>query len=89
MLGSSSYPHLYVPNQIPQQTESNTSPATLFLSGKMHEIVLDRTFESTIHLVHSLVLQILIDNVSLVSFAENASATRRNLDSVLSLLKDM
>ncbi|PTU17963.1 hypothetical protein P175DRAFT_0444972 [Aspergillus ochraceoroseus IBT 24754] len=40
---SSSYPRLYVPNQIPRQTKSNTSPATLYLSGKMYEIVLDRT----------------------------------------------
>ncbi|KAJ6023874.1 hypothetical protein N7540_004671 [Penicillium herquei] len=45
-LGSSSYPRLYVPNQIPRQTESNTSPATLFLSGKMHEIVVDGTSDA-------------------------------------------
>lgn len=43
---SSSYPRLYVPCQIPRQTESNTSPATLFLSGKMHEIVLDGTVDA-------------------------------------------
>lgn len=41
--GPSSYPRLYAPSQIPRQTESNTSPATLFLSGKMYEIVLDGT----------------------------------------------
>jgi hypothetical protein len=87
MLGSSSYPRLCVPNQIPQQTESNISPATLFLSRKMHEIVLDRTSDRTIHLLLSLVLQMLIYNASLASFAENASATGRNLDSVLSQLK--
>ncbi|OJD13780.1 hypothetical protein AJ78_05788 [Emergomyces pasteurianus Ep9510] len=46
MLGSSSYPRLYVPSQIARQTELNTSPATLFLSGKMHEIVLDGTFDA-------------------------------------------
>lgn len=44
---SSSYPRLYVPSQIPRQTESNTSSATLFLSGKMHEIVLDGTLDGT------------------------------------------
>ena len=43
MLGSSSYPRLHVPSQIPRQTDLNTSPATLFLSGKMHEIVLHGT----------------------------------------------
>ena len=43
LLGPSSYPRLYVPSQLPRQTELNTSPATLFLSGKMHEIVLDGT----------------------------------------------
>ncbi|KAJ5232069.1 hypothetical protein N7468_005025 [Penicillium chermesinum] len=43
---SSSYPRLYVPSQMPRQTESNTSPATLFLSGKMHEIVLDETLDA-------------------------------------------
>ena len=40
MLGSSNYPRLHVPSQIPRQRDLNTSPATLFLSGKMHEIVL-------------------------------------------------
>ncbi|KAJ5535391.1 hypothetical protein N7527_001645 [Penicillium freii] len=45
--GLSTYPRLYVPSQIPRQTESNTSPATLFLDGKMHEIVLDRTPDAT------------------------------------------
>ncbi|KAB8069842.1 hypothetical protein BDV29DRAFT_182018 [Aspergillus leporis] len=67
--GSSSYPRLYIPGQIPRQTELNTSPATLFLSGKMHEIVLDGTLDA--------------------SFAENASATGRNLEHVLDELKDM
>ncbi|CAG8069883.1 unnamed protein product [Penicillium salamii] len=43
LLGLSSYPRLYIPNQMPRQTELNTSPATLFLDGKMHEIVLDGT----------------------------------------------
>ncbi|KAL4807922.1 hypothetical protein BDV18DRAFT_136379 [Aspergillus unguis] len=41
--GASSYPRLYIPGQISRQTNSRTSPATLFLSGKMHEIVLDGT----------------------------------------------
>lgn len=43
LLGLSTYPRLYILSQIPRQIESNTSPATLFLGGKMHEIVLDRT----------------------------------------------
>ncbi|KAL4780179.1 hypothetical protein BJX76DRAFT_55392 [Aspergillus varians] len=40
---SSSYPRLYIPNNLPRQTESNISPATLCLFGKMHEITLDGT----------------------------------------------
>ncbi|KAJ5284798.1 hypothetical protein N7524_000104, partial [Penicillium chrysogenum] len=67
--GLSTYPRLYIPSQIPRQTESNTSPATLFLDGKMHEIVLDGTPDAT--------------------FAEHASATGRNLATVLDQLKDM
>lgn len=41
----SSYPRLYVPNQMPRQTELNASLATLLLYGEMHEIVLDGTFD--------------------------------------------
>ncbi|KOS38369.1 hypothetical protein ACN38_g10811 [Penicillium nordicum] len=41
--GSTSYPRLYTPRQIPRQTELNTSPATLFIGGKMHHLVLDGT----------------------------------------------
>ncbi|KAJ5245570.1 hypothetical protein N7489_005666 [Penicillium chrysogenum] len=67
--GLSTYPRLYIPSQIPRQTESNTSPATLFLDGKTHEIVLDGTPDAT--------------------FAEHASATGRNLATVLDQLKDM
>lgn len=48
MPGSSSYPRLYVPSQIPRQTNLDTSPATLFLSGKMHEIVLDGTDDGAV-----------------------------------------
>lgn len=48
MLVSLSYPRLYVPRQIPRQTEVDISSATLFLSGKMREIVLDGTPDSTI-----------------------------------------
>ncbi|KAJ5177555.1 uncharacterized protein N7500_000254 [Penicillium coprophilum] len=43
----SSYPRLYVPNQLPRQTELDTSPATLLLDGKMDELVLDGTFDAT------------------------------------------
>ncbi|KAJ5715408.1 uncharacterized protein N7483_012589 [Penicillium malachiteum] len=71
--GSLSYPGLYVPNQIPRQKESNTSPATLFLSGflsgKMHEIVLDGTPDA--------------------EFAEMARATGQDLAGPLEQLKDM
>ena len=48
MLESSNYPRLHVPRQIPRQTESSISPATLFLGGKMHEIVLDGTADGNI-----------------------------------------
>lgn len=48
MLESSSYPRLHVPIEMPRQTEHNTSPATLYLSGCMHEIVLDGTSDGTI-----------------------------------------
>ncbi|KAJ5587576.1 uncharacterized protein N7459_003341 [Penicillium hispanicum] len=67
--GPSSYPRLYIPHQLPRQTELNTSPATLFLAGKMHEIVLDGTPDAT--------------------FAEHATASVRNLGTVLDQLKDM
>ncbi|PGH26498.1 hypothetical protein AJ80_01812 [Polytolypa hystricis UAMH7299] len=40
---SSSHPRLHILRNIPRQTDSNTSPATLFLTGKMHEVVLDGT----------------------------------------------
>ena len=43
ILQSPSYPRLYVPTQFPRQSESNTSPATMFLGGKMYEIVIDGT----------------------------------------------
>ncbi|KAJ5577509.1 uncharacterized protein N7459_006473 [Penicillium hispanicum] len=43
ILGSSTYPRLHIPENMPHQTDSNTSPATLLLFGKMHQIVLDGT----------------------------------------------
>jgi len=89
MLGSSSYPRLYVPSQMPQQTESNTSPATLLLNGKMHEIVLDGTPDGTIQSPILPILRILIHNVYLAIFAEHASATVRDMGDVLEQLKDM
>lgn len=48
ILASPSYPRLYVPTQFPRQSESNTSPATIFLSGKMYEIVIDGTEDGTV-----------------------------------------
>ncbi|EAS27280.3 uncharacterized protein CIMG_13495 [Coccidioides immitis RS] len=41
--GPSSYPRLHIPINFPRQTDSNTSPATLHLTGNMHDIVLDGT----------------------------------------------
>ncbi|KAJ5796190.1 uncharacterized protein N7518_004730 [Penicillium psychrosexuale] len=78
LLGSTSYPRLYVPSQISRQTELNISPATLFIGGKIH------------HLSQILpVLRILIHDTYLAIFAENANATRRSLESVLDQLKDI
>lgn len=48
ILASPSYPRLYVPAQFPRQSESNTSPATIFLSGKMYEIVIDGTEDGAV-----------------------------------------
>ncbi|KAK2827814.1 hypothetical protein FQN49_007314 [Arthroderma sp. PD_2] len=42
-LGPSSYPQLRIPSNFPRQTDSNTSPATIHLTGKMHDMVLDGT----------------------------------------------
>ncbi|KAJ5497767.1 hypothetical protein N7453_006818 [Penicillium expansum] len=85
--GSSSYPRLYIPNQIPRQAESNTSPATLFMGGKMHHLVLDGTPDVTNTSIP--VLRVLIYNAYLAIFAEHANETGRNLESVLDQLKDM
>ncbi|KAJ5426710.1 hypothetical protein N7465_001780 [Penicillium sp. CMV-2018d] len=46
-LESPGYPRLYVPTQFPRQSESNISPATIFLSRKMYEIVIDGTEDGT------------------------------------------
>lgn len=86
---SSCYPRLYVPCQIPRQTESNTSPATLFLSGKMHELVLDGTLDGTTQSQIRPVARMLIHDIYLANFAEKANATGQNLASVLHQLKDM
>lgn len=88
LLGSTSYPRLYTPSQIPRQTELNTSPATLFIGGKMHHLVLDGTPDGNQSQILP-VLRILIYNAYLAIFAENANATGRNLASVLDQLKDM
>lgn len=85
----SSYPRLYVPSQMPRQTESNTSPATLFLSGKMHEIVLDGTLDGINHVLIRPATRTLTHDMHLANFAEKANATGQNLASVLHQLKDM
>lgn len=87
LLGSSSYPRLYIPNQIPRQTESNTSPATLLLDGKSHEIVLDGTPDGTSYI--SFPSNTLICNADLAIFAEHASASIRDLKSVLDELEHL
>ncbi|KAJ6097000.1 hypothetical protein N7486_007746 [Penicillium sp. IBT 16267x] len=88
--GSSSYPRLYVPSQMPRQTESNTSSATLFLSGKMHEIVLDETLDCRPRYQPTPgFFSILIHHVYLAKFAENATATGRHLETVLRQLRDI
>lgn len=42
-LESASYPWLEIPQNLPRQSNSNTSPATLYLFGATHTIVLDGT----------------------------------------------
>ncbi|KAM5470231.1 hypothetical protein MauCBS54593_004116 [Microsporum audouinii] len=42
-LGPSSYPQLRIPANLPRQTGTNTSPATIYLDGVMNSIVLDGT----------------------------------------------
>lgn len=55
----------------------------------MYEIVLHGTPDGKDQSSILPVLQILIPNVSIANFAENASATRRSLGRVLDQLKDM
>ncbi|CAG8195927.1 unnamed protein product [Penicillium nalgiovense] len=78
LLGSTSYPRLYAPSQIPRQTELNSSPATLLMGGKMHHLVLDGTPDGNQSQIFP-VLRVLIHNAYLAIFAENANATGRNL----------
>ncbi|DAA73865.1 TPA_exp: Uncharacterized protein A8136_3851 [Trichophyton benhamiae CBS 112371] len=44
--GSSKYPQLRIPMNLPRQTDSNTSSATIYLNGKMHNMVLDGTADA-------------------------------------------
>jgi hypothetical protein len=74
---------------MPHQTEANTSPATLFLDGKMHELVLDGTPDGIIQPQILPVLRILIHNAYLATFAEHANTTMRNLGGVFKQLEDM
>lgn len=55
----------------------------------MYEIVLDGTDDGIIQSPILLLLRILIHNIYLANFAENASATGQNLASVLHQLKNM
>ncbi|KAJ5516109.1 hypothetical protein N7527_007669 [Penicillium freii] len=86
--GLTSYPRLYAPSQIPRQTELNTSPATLFIGGKMHHLVLDGTPDGKQSQILP-VLRILIYSTYLAIFAEHANDTAQNLVRALYLLKDM
>lgn len=69
-----------------RQTNTDTSPATLFSSGKMYEIVLDGTFdgESPFSIRSSSILMVFV-----AQFPEHSSATGRNLGPVFNQLKDM
>lgn len=42
-LESASYPRLEIPQNLPRQTNTNTSPATLYLFGATHTVALDGT----------------------------------------------
>lgn len=42
------FPRLIIPRDLPRQSTSNKSPATLWLYGLRHEISLDGTFDSTL-----------------------------------------
>ena len=44
---SPGYPRLVIPQQLPHQSASNMSPATLFLYGKLYTIALNGTLDGT------------------------------------------
>jgi hypothetical protein len=89
MLGTSSYPRLYIPSQLTGPTKSETSPATLFLSGVMHEIVLDGTYDGAIDFTSPSRLVVADPYVCMAKFAELSIATGKNLGPVFFQLKNM
>ena len=82
---SSSCPRLLIPQNMPRQTDSDTSPAILFLTGKMHEITLDGTPDG----IHERNILVNCSNLLLAQFAKDASAVYRRLGPILEQLKDM
>ncbi|KAJ5921443.1 hypothetical protein N7466_009769 [Penicillium verhagenii] len=86
---SPSYPRLHVPRQMHRQTESNTSPATLLMAGKMHELVIDGTPDGIIQPYVLPIWRILIHNAYLAIFAQHTNNSARSLGTVLEQLKDM
>jgi hypothetical protein len=89
MLGASSYPRLYIPSKLAGPTKSETSPATLFLSGVMHEIVLDGTYDGAIDFSSPSRLVVADPYVCIAKFAELSTATGKNLVPVFDQLKGM
>lgn len=43
-----SFPRLVIPRDLPRQSGSNKSPATLWLYGKRHQITMDGTFDGNV-----------------------------------------
>lgn len=84
-----SYPRLYVPDQMPRQTKFDTSPVTLFLTGKVHEIVLDEIPDGKDQSPFPLALHLQNPNAYVAHFAENANMTAKNLQHTFDMLKDM
>lgn len=49
-LESASYPRLEIPQNLPRQSNANTSPATLYLFGVNHTVALDGTPDGKLHM---------------------------------------
>lgn len=93
MLESSSYPRLYIPSLYPKP---NPSPNRVKYKPCNFVLEWENAWDSSrwntwwYNLVSDpFILRILIHNVYIANFAENASATGRNLERVVDQLKDM